>query len=134
MNLSQKKFWKSKIVKNEDIISDRRFWLVVFRCYFFPLSEVDRSFSKLLTRANSYRKFLCFFLANKPLGIVHWHAEIRRKMHILCTESSKKLTQIVTFSTPKVLDPLSALNLHLIINNALIWDQKLLNWRDWSIQ
>ena len=35
-----------------------------------------------------------FFLANKPLGIVHFHAEIRRKLLILCTESSKKLTQI----------------------------------------
>ena len=49
------------------------------------------------------------FVANKPVGIVHWHAEIRRKLLILCTECSKKLTQIVTFSAPNVLDPLPAL-------------------------
>ena len=73
------------------------------------------------------------FLANKPLGIVHWHAEIRRKLLILCTECSKKLTQIVTFSDPNVLNPLSSLNMHLIIKNALLWDQKFLNWRDLSI-
>ena len=50
----------------------------------------------------------------------HWNAEIRRKLLILCTESSKKLTQIVTFIAPNVLDPLPALNMHLIINNALL--------------
>jgi hypothetical protein len=30
------------------------------------------------------------------------------------------LTQIVTFSASNVLDPLPALNMHLIINNALL--------------
>jgi hypothetical protein len=62
-----------------------------FRTYFFPLGEVNASFLNLLTRANNYRKILSdFFFANKALGIVHWHAEIRRKLLILCTESSKK--------------------------------------------
>jgi hypothetical protein len=32
-----------------------------FRTYFFPLGEVNRSFSKLLTRANNYRKILSDF-------------------------------------------------------------------------
>ena len=32
-----------------------------FRTYFFPLGEVNASFSNLLTRANNYRKFLCDF-------------------------------------------------------------------------
>ena len=73
------------------------------------------------------------FLANKPLGIVHWHAEIHRKLQILYTECSKKLTHIVTFSAPNVLNPLPSLNMHLIIKNALLWDQKFLNWRDLSI-
>ena len=73
------------------------------------------------------------FLANKPLGIVHWHAEIRRKLQILYTECSKKLTHIVTFSAPNVLNPLPSLNMHLIIKNALLRDQKFLNWRDLSI-
>ena len=92
-----------------------------FRRYFFSFGDVDGSFSKLLTRSNNYRKILCdFFFANKPLGIVNWHAELRRKLLILCTESSKKWTQIVTFSAPNVLDPLPALNMHLIINNAFI--------------
>ena len=92
-----------------------------FRRYFFPLGEVDGLFSKLLTTANNYRKNLSdFFLANKPLGIVHWHAEIRRKLQILYTECSKKLTQIVTFSAPNVLNPLPSLNMHLIIKNALL--------------
>ena len=67
------------------------------------------------------------------MGIVHWHAEIRRKWLILCTESSKKLTQIVTFSAPNVLDPLPTLNLHLIINNDLLWDHKIQNLRDLEI-
>ena len=102
-----------------------------FRRYFFPLGEVDGSFSKLLTTANNF--FVWLFLANKPLGIVHWHAEIRRKLQILYTECSKKLTQIVTFSAPNVLNPLPSLNMHLIIKNALLWDQKFLNWRDLSI-
>ena len=30
MNLSQKKIWKSKVDKNEEIIWDRRFWLIVY--------------------------------------------------------------------------------------------------------
>ena len=105
-----------------------------FRHYFFPLGEFDGSFSKSLTRANNYRNFLCdFFLAKKSLCIVHWHAEIRRKLLILCSESSKKLSQIVTFSASNILDPLPGLNMHLIINNALLWYQKFLNWRGWSI-
>ena len=72
--------------------------LCIFRRYFSPLGEVNGSFSKLLTRANNYRKILSdFFLANKPLGIVHWHAEIRRKLVILCSGSSKNLTQNCPF-------------------------------------
>ena len=87
-----------------------------------------------MARANNYRKMLCdFFWANKSLGIFHWHAEIRRKLLILCTESSKIWHKIVTFSAPNVLNPLPSLNMHLIIKNALLWDQKFLNWRDLSI-
>ena len=41
--------------------------------------------------------------------------------------------KIVTFSAPNVLDPLPTLNMHLIINNALLWDQIFLNWRDLEI-
>jgi len=105
-----------------------------FRSYFFPPGEVDGSFSNLLTRANNYRKILSdFFLANKPLGIVHWHAEIRRKLLILCTERSKNLSWIVTFSAPNVTDPLPTLVMHLIINNALLWDHKIQNWRHLEI-
>ena len=64
-----------------------------FRTYFFPHGEINASFSNLLTRANNYRKFLLdFFLAKKSLGIDRYHAEIRRKLLVLCTESSKKLT------------------------------------------
>ena len=59
-----------------------------FRSYFFQPGEIDGSFSNLLTRANNYRKILSdFFLANNALGIVHWHADIRRKVLILRTES-----------------------------------------------
>ena len=36
-----------------------------FRSYFSPFSEVNGSFSKLLTRANNYRKILSDFLAKK---------------------------------------------------------------------
>ena len=32
-----------------------------FRTYFFPLGEVNASFSNLLTRANNYRNFLSDF-------------------------------------------------------------------------
>ena len=32
-----------------------------FGTYFFPLGKVNGSFSKLLTRANNYRKILCDF-------------------------------------------------------------------------
>ena len=38
------------------------------RHYFFPLGEVDRSFSKLLTSANNYRKILSDFFKQ----INHW--------------------------------------------------------------
>ena len=41
--------------------------------------------------------------------------------------------KIVTFSAPNILDPLLTLNMHLIINNALLWDQKVLYWRDSEI-
>ena len=65
-----------------------------FGSYFFPFSEVNGSFSNLLTTANNYRKFLCdFFLAKKSLGIVHKHAEMCQKLLILCSESSKKFAQ-----------------------------------------
>jgi hypothetical protein len=64
----------------------------------FSHGEVNGSFSKLLTRANNYRKFLYyFFLANKPLGIVH--AEMCRKLLILCAESSKFWTKNAIFGT-----------------------------------
>ena len=43
-----------------------------FRRYFFPLGEVDGSFSKLLTRANNYRKFLSDFFQQ----INHWALSI----------------------------------------------------------
>ena len=41
--------------------------------------------------------------------------------------------KIVTFSAPNTLDPLSILKMHLIINIALLWDQKDLYWRDSEI-
>ena len=41
--------------------------------------------------------------------------------------------KIVTFSAPNILDPLPTLNMQLIIKNALLWDQKVLNWRDLEI-
>jgi hypothetical protein len=41
--------------------------------------------------------------------------------------------KIVTFCAPNILDPLPTLNMHLIINNALLWDQKILYWRDLEI-
>ena len=34
-----------------------------FRSYFFPLGEVNWSFSKLLTRGNNYRKMLVDFFS-----------------------------------------------------------------------
>ena len=43
-----------------------------FRTYFFPLGEVEVSFSNLLTRANNYRKFLSVFFSKK----VTWHCPL----------------------------------------------------------
>ena len=40
-----------------------------FRTYFFPLGEVNASFSNLLTTANNYRKFLSDFISKKVI----WH-------------------------------------------------------------
>ena len=50
--------------------------LYSFRTYFFTQCELQAPFSNLLTTANNYKKILCGFLANKPLGIVHCHPEI----------------------------------------------------------
>ena len=72
----------------KNLVSLHNFWT-----YSFPLGEVDTSFLNLLTTANNYRKFLGdFFSAKKSFGTVHSHAEICRKLLILCTESSKILT------------------------------------------
>ena len=43
-----------------------------FRSYFFPLGEVNGSFSNLLTRANNYRKTLSDFFEQ----INHWALSI----------------------------------------------------------
>ena len=43
-----------------------------FRTYFFPLGEVNASFSYLLTRANNYRRFCVIFLSKK----VTWHCPL----------------------------------------------------------
>ena len=89
--------------------------------YFFPFGEIKGSFSNLLTTANNYRKILCdFFLANKPPGIVHWHPEIPRKLVIICSKNSKFWTQYGHFWTRNILNQLSTLNMHLIINNAFV--------------
>ena len=34
---------------------------ILCRTYFFPLGEVNTSFSNLVTRGNNYRKVLCDF-------------------------------------------------------------------------
>ena len=58
-----------------------------FRTYFFPLGEVDVSFSNLLSTAiNNFIKPKVDFFANKSLGTVHLHALLRPKKVILCSE------------------------------------------------
>ena len=73
-----------------------------------------------LTRANNYRKILCDFLANKPLGMVHWHPEISQKLVILSCETSKFWTHNGHFCTPNVLGPIPTISMHLILNKALL--------------
>jgi hypothetical protein len=101
-----------------------------FRTYFFPLGEVKASFSYLLTTANNYRRFLCdFFLQKSHLAL----SISMQKYAENCSFYVLKVQKIVTFSAPNNLDPLLTLNMHLIINNALLWDQKVLYWRDSEI-
>ena len=105
-----------------------------FRSYFFPLDKVNGSFSNLLTTANNYRKILSDFF----LQINHWALSVgMQKYAEKCSFYVLKVQQIwhkiVTFSAPNILYPLSTLSMHLIINNALLWDQKDLYWRDLEI-
>ena len=96
-----------------------------FRSYYFPLDEVNRSFSNLLTRANNYRKMLSDFFEQKinlALSISMQKCAENCSFYVLKVQ--KIWHKIVTFSAPNVLDPLSTLNMHLIINNAFLWDQK----------
>jgi hypothetical protein len=108
--------------------------LTNFRTYFFPLGEVNASFSYLLTRANNYRRFLSGFFKQKnhlALSISMQKYAENRSFYVL---KVKKIGhKIVTLSAPNILDPLLTLNMHLIINNALLWDQKGLYWRDSEI-
>ena len=55
---------------------------IKLRSYFFQLRVI-------FVTNKSYQKICVFFLANKPLVIVHWHPEISRKLVILCSETSK---------------------------------------------
>ena len=55
------------------------------------------------------------FLANKPLGIFNWHAEMCQKLVILCSETSKFWGQNGHFSTRKVLNAL------LKLDNAILF-------------
>ena len=71
--------------------------LYSFRTYFFTHGELQAPFLNLLTTANNYRKFLCDFLANKPLGIIHWHPKMSGKLVILCSETSKFWTRNAHF-------------------------------------
>ena len=81
-----------KYINDQNMMNKNLVSLHNFRTYFFPLSEVNASFLNLLTTANNYRKFLGVFFTKKSFGIVHSHAEIRRKLLIICTESFKILT------------------------------------------
>ena len=40
------------------------------------------------------------FLANKSMGIIHWHPEISQKVVILCSETSKCWSQNGHFCNP----------------------------------
>ena len=60
---SKKKFVLAnlKYINGYNMMKKKLVSLHNFRSYFFPLGEVNGSFSKLLTRANNYRKILCDF-------------------------------------------------------------------------
>jgi hypothetical protein len=59
-----------------------------FRTYFFPLGEVNASFSYLLTRANNYRRFLCDFF--------------KQKSHLALSISMQKYAENCSFYVLKV--------------------------------
>ena len=92
-----------------------------FRTYFFPLGEVQASFSNLLTRANNTRPrfFWLNFIklywgqsAKVLLGVV------RLPFYVVKVE--KKWPKIVTLSAPNALDQLLRLKIHLIITIDLL--------------
>ena len=60
---SKKKFVLAilKYINSQNMMKKKLVSLYKFRSYFFPLGEVNGSFSKLLTRANNYKKNLCEF-------------------------------------------------------------------------
>ena len=61
-NWTYRAFFKKKkiVLANLKCINGYNMIKKFFWChYFFPLGEVNTSFSNLLTRANNYRKFLC---------------------------------------------------------------------------
>ena len=67
-NLVEKAFFKKKFVlanlkyiNSQNMTKKNLASLYNFRSYFFPLGEINGSFSNLLTRANNYRKILCDF-------------------------------------------------------------------------
>ena len=51
--LANLKYINSQNMRKKNLAS-----LYNFRSYLFPLGEINRSFSNLLTRANNYRKIL----------------------------------------------------------------------------
>ena len=86
-----------------------------FSCHYITLGLI---FSYLLNLTHHFwiylqlqENFEWIFLGKTSLGIVHYYAEICRKLLILCTESSKIWHKIVTFSAPNILDPLPTLAL-----------------------
>ena len=64
-NLVKKVFFKKifvlanlKYINSQNMMKKNLASLYNFRSYFFPLGEINGSFSNLLTRANNYRKIL----------------------------------------------------------------------------
>ena len=105
-----------------------------FRNYFFPLGEVKVSFSNLLTRTNNYRNFFSdFFMKKSHLELSISRQKYADNFSFYVLKVQRIWHKIITFCASNILDPLPRLNMHLIINNALLWDQKDLNWRDLEI-
>ena len=61
-----------KYINSQNMMKKNLASLFNFRSYFFPLGEINRSFSSLLTRTKNYRKILGDFF----LQINHWALSI----------------------------------------------------------